>query len=156
LLVHGDLSIGESWVMLDYLAETYAFEGAYPASMTERTLQREAMAIVDGQIAKGLMGDSGLAPPRLTECVDRLEAITRLSAPVPSVMAFHVAPIWLRLQWWQPEGDVTRLIRRRPQLAEWLDATTRLSAVARTSPTRAENVRDFEAACALKLPEASP
>ena len=33
LLVHGDLSIGESRVMLDYLAEAYAFEHAYPTEV---------------------------------------------------------------------------------------------------------------------------
>jgi hypothetical protein len=147
------MSIGESRVMLDYLAEAYAFEQAYPTSVAPRALHREAMAIVDGQIVPGLSRDSGLGQARLTECLDRLEEVTRITTPSPCVLSFHLAPIWLRLQWWRPEGDVTRSIRERPRLVEWLDATTRLPAVARTSPNRTENIRDFEAVvCALKLP----
>ena len=30
-----------------------------------------------------------------------------MTAPAPCVLTFHVAPIWLRLQWWRPAGAVT-------------------------------------------------
>lgn len=151
LLVHGDLSIGESRVMLEHLAEAYAFEKAYPASVVERTLHREAMAIVDSELAPALLRDSVAREARLAECLGRLDDVARMTLPSPCVLSFHVAPIWLRLQWWQPKGAVTRSIRERPRLAEWLDAAAQLPSVARTSPSRAENTRDFEAiVCALK------
>jgi hypothetical protein len=78
-----------------------------------------------------------------------MEEVARITPPAPCVLSFHVTPIWLRLQWWQPNGSVTRSIRERARIVAWLDATARLPAVARTSPSRNENVRDFEAMCAL-------
>lgn len=150
MLVHGELAIGESRVMLEHLAEVYAFDGAYPASVSERSIHREAMAIVDGEIAPALFiaggGDRRLPEARLGEYLDRLEGVARITAPAACVLSFHLAPIWQRLQWWRPEGEITRSLRARPRLVEWLDATIRIPAVARTSPSRIDNIRDFEAA----------
>lgn len=150
-LVHGELAIGESRVMLEYLAEVYAFAEAYPSNAAARALHREAMAVVDAHFATALFVDTRLTEARLGEVVDRLAAVAAFTpASSPSLLAFHVAPVWQRLRWWKPECRVTRALGERPLLVEWLDATTRLPAIAKTSPTRAENVRDFhDAMCAV-------
>lgn len=151
-LVDGDLAIGESRVMLEHLADAHAFAAAYPSALAERTLHREAMTLVDAYLVPALFADPPLAAARLTECVDRLEAVTTITALDPSLLVFHLAPIWLRLQWWKPNGTVTTAIRARPQLVSWLDAAAATPSIVRTSPLRAENVRDYETVCALSSP----
>jgi len=150
LLVHGALTIGESRVMLDPLAEAYGFAAGYPGDLTHRTSQRHAMAFIDGFFAPRLFRDE---PPldevRLAEYLDALERTTGLAPPAPSLFAFHAAPIWLRFQWWHPDGEITRAIRARGALAAWLDGAARIPAVNRTAPRREDNTRDFHAVCAM-------
>jgi len=150
LLVHGEVVIGESRVILEHLAEAYGMEDAYPRLLAARTRARHAMALLDVFVAPTLTrAEAGLGEARLAECLDVLASVSEEAAPSPGLLAFHVAPIWLRLQWWHPEGPVTRAILRRPELAAWLDATTQLEAVARTTPDRAENVADFRTLAAM-------
>jgi glutathione S-transferase len=151
-LVDGDLAIGESRVMLEHLAEVHSFAAAYPSKLTERTLHREAMALVDAYWVPALFAAPPLAAARLTECLDRLEALASVTPLDPSLLVFHVAPIWLRLQWWKPNGAVTSAIRQRAKLVAWLDAAAATPAIVRTSPLRADNVRDYEIVCALSSP----
>jgi glutathione S-transferase len=141
LLVHGNVVISESRVMLEHLAEHYAFGDALPADLAVRTLHRCALAVVDDFLAPVLMGrpftDSDRA--RLDDVLDALEAAVATTVPRPSLLAFHVAPIWLRFRWWHPDGAVTGAIEARPSLCAWLDAAVRLDAVARTAPERASD-----------------
>ena len=150
LLVHGALVIGESRVMLEHLAEAYGFGSGYPLELTQRTRQRHAMALMDGSVAPALTRpDSKLDAVRLAGCLDVFEGATQ--APLePGLFAFHFAPLWLRFQWWHPEGVVTRAVRDRPALAAWLDGAASLAAVQRTAPSQAENVADFRAACVIR------
>lgn len=155
LLVHRGVGIGESRVMLDLVAETHAFADAYPTCPLERALHREAMAIVDDKLAPTLAEEQPLRPARLAECLDRLAHVARTTPPAPCLLTFHVAPIWLRLQWWRPQGQVTRAIAERPVLVEWFDAATALPSIVATTPPRAENIADFGAVCALAASPAS-
>ena len=149
LLVHGAVTIGESRVMLELLAEEYAFESAYPRALRDRTLQQHAMALMDGTVVPWLTRDEAtLNEARLAECLDVFEGVA-LAPPEPCLLAFHFAPMWLRFQWWRPEGAVTRAIRGRPKLEGWLDGAAKLAAVVRTAPNQAENLADFHAVSAL-------
>lgn len=149
LLVDGDVVIGESRVMLEHLAEAHGFADAFPRELSARTMHRHAMALFDVVLVSRLLRDDGKGnAARLEECLDVFERVMR-TPPAPSLLAFHFAPIWLRFQWWHPEGAITRAILRRPSLASWLDEATRLPAVVRTSPDREENVADYRAACIL-------
>jgi glutathione S-transferase len=151
LLVQGEVVIGESRVMLEHLAEAYAFDSAYPRELVERTLHRHAMAVMDAFIAPRLApGEEPLEASRLAECVGVLEGVALASPPSPSLLAFHLAPPWLRFKWIYPEGDVTRAIRERPKLADWLDAAARLAAVDRTGPSAAD-IAEIRAACAIAM-----
>jgi glutathione S-transferase len=138
LLVHGDVVIGESRVIMEYLAEAYAFESAYPSALVERTMHRHAMAIVDDFVTPRLFREDAIADARIEECLDVLQRVTDASRPVPCLLVFHLAPLWLRFKWWRPESAVTAAIARRKDLATWLDGATHLPAVQRTAPSRAE------------------
>jgi glutathione S-transferase len=142
--VHGPLAIGESRVILEYLAEEYGLESGRPRGPVERAQQGHAMALFDGSVVPRIRGDDDAGRrDHLVECLDVLTSVTRASPPEPSVLAFHVAPMWLRLQWWRPEGRATREIRERPELAAWLDAVANLASIARTSPSREQRTADF-------------
>lgn len=147
LVLHG-VGIGESRVMLDLVAETHAFAQAYPPRALDRALHREVMAIVDEKLAPALTHEPLLPPARLAEYLDRLAHVARSSPASPCSLTFHIAPIWLRLQWWRPHGQVTKAIRERPTLVDWLDASASLPAVVATSPAQANSIEDFNAVCA--------
>jgi glutathione S-transferase len=152
LLVHGELAITESRVMLEHLAEHYELADAYPTDLAVRTLHRHAMAVVDDFLAPRLartLTDSDRA--RLDDALTALETVTALAAPRPSLLAFHVAPIWLRFRWWHPNGAVTRAIEARAPLCAWLDAAARLPGVARTAPEHAAHMVDLERARQMGL-----
>ena len=147
--VHGPLAIGESRVILEYLAEAYGLESPGPHGLVPRTQRSHAMTLFDGSIVPRIVGDeAAIDQRRLDECLDVLASVALASPPEPSVLAFHVAPMWLRLQWWRPDGRVTRSVRDRPELAAWLDAATSLASVVRTSPSREQNTADFRAVVA--------
>lgn len=133
LLVHGAIAIGESRVMLEHLAEAYAFDCAYPSELVRRTLHRHAMALFDNFLIPTLLrGDDGLATARLAECVDVLERVTADSLPEPGLLAFHLAPMWLRCKWWRRDRAITHALASRRALAGWLDDAARLPAIVRT------------------------
>jgi len=147
LLVHGDLVLTESRVMLEHLAEFHGFEGAFPAELSARTLHRHGMAVVDCVIAPLLfrkLDESEEA--RLDETITALDTIARAAPVEPSLFAFHVGPIWLRFRWWQPQGPVTRAFETRPRLRDWLDAATQLDALRRTAPNRAAHIAQAQQA----------
>jgi glutathione S-transferase len=143
LLVHGAVVIGESRVMLEHLAEVYGFESSYPRDLDRRTLHRHAMAVMDGIVAPRLFRADAAADARLSECLDAFEHLA-LEPPEPCLLTFHLAPLWLRFQWWRPEGAVTQAIRARRTLAAWLDGAAALAAVARTAPDAGANTADFQ------------
>lgn len=146
LLVHGEVVVGESRVMLEHLAEAYAFENAYPTRLVDRTKHRHAMAVMDVFVAPWLHHDDEVVgDARLDESVEVLHGVTQVSECAPCLLAFHLAPLWLRFQWWRPNGAVTRAIRQRPGLAEWLDGAAGLAAVEQTCASRAESIAEFRA-----------
>lgn len=148
LLVHGEVVIGESRVMLEYLSEAYEFEAAYPAGLSERTRHRYAMALMDGFLAPALATGGALEVARLGECLDVIEDAALAAPDVPCLLTMHLGPLWLRFQWWRPEWEVTRAIRGRTKLVAWLDAAASVDAVVRTAPSRSAHVAEFRAVLA--------
>lgn len=135
--VQGDLGLGESRVILEYLAEAYGFGAAWSADLRERALERQAAALFDVVLVPSVFRDDAkVAEARLAECLDVFEAIA--DRPVaPSLLAFLVAPMWLRLTWWRPERPVTQALHERARLRAWLDGIGQLPAVVATSPSDA-------------------
>lgn len=159
LLAHGELAITESRVMLEYLSETFEFADAYPAELQARTLHRHAMAVVDDFFAPLLFrpSDAQIAGPRLDDAVRDLATATATVSPRPCLLAFHVAPMWLRFRVWHPKGAVTRAIEAESPLRDWLDAALALEPIARMAPDPAAHRLDLaRARQAGLLPSPSP
>lgn len=147
LLVHGDLVLTESRVMLEHLAEHHGFGDAYPADLGARTAHRHAMAVVDAVLVPLLrLTPVTVNGPRLEDALTALEVATATTAPRPCLLALHVAPMWLRFRLWQPAGAVTRAAEARPALCAWLDAAVQLPCVARTAPDPRTHLEDLERA----------
>lgn len=131
LLVDGSLVIGESRVMMEHLAERHAMKHALPEGLAARTLHRHAMAIFDPQFGSRLLHETPLPTDRLEEVVDAIEVAARGAQP-GSLLAFHLAPFWLRLRLWRPRNPITIALSARASLAAWLDAAAEHPAVAAT------------------------
>ncbi len=136
LLVHGDLVLTESRVMLEHLAEHHAFADAYPADLRARSAHRHAMAVVDDFLAPRLFGRTHTEADglRLGDVLRTLEEATATVPPRPSLLTLHVAPIWLRFRLWHPTHAVTRAVEARSTLSGWLDAALELGCLRRTAP----------------------
>ena len=136
LLVDDDLVLTESRVMLDHLAEHYSFTDAYPANQRTRSLHRLSMALVDNFLAPLLFTqeDAYVDSLHLEDVISTLEAATLSATPQANLLAMHVAPIWLRFQWWLPLHQVTRTIEARRELCDWLDAAVQLDCLQNTQP----------------------
>ena len=148
LLVHGDLVLTESRVMLEYVADRFGFAGAFPSDLASRARHRHAMAVVDDFLAPHLLRASlaDTERARLEDSLRALEAATAGSESGPSLLAFHVAPIWLRYRWWKPASPIIRAVEAHPSLSRWLDAAVALDAVASTAPDHAADAAEIERA----------
>lgn len=153
LLVHGDLVLTESRVMLEHLAEYYSFADAYPADLMARSRHRHAMAVVDDFLAPLLFGrsDTHVDGPRLEDALRVLEEATATVAPHPHLLAIHLAPIWLRFRVWHPAHAVTRAIEARSVLRAWLDSALLLDCLRRTAPDPVTHQQDLARARQLGL-----
>ncbi|MEJ2347042.1 MAG: glutathione S-transferase N-terminal domain-containing protein [Gammaproteobacteria bacterium] len=143
LLVHGDLVLMESRVMLEHLAEYCELEESYPADLGARSRHRHAMAVVDGVLVPLLFGRTDVDTRRLNDVLRVLEVAFATVAPRACLLAFHVAPIWLRFRLWQPAHTVTYAIQARANLCGWLDAAVQLVSLRRTAPDPATHDEDL-------------
>ncbi len=143
LLVHGDLVLTESRVIAEYLAEHHGFADAYPDDVVARSLHRHAMALFDRTIVPILFDRARADDSQLDDVLRALAAATATeTTPRPCLLSLHVAPMWLRLRWWQSTGAVVNATRNHPALRTWLDATTELACVTRTAPDREAHLED--------------
>lgn len=158
LLVHGDLVLTESRVMLEHLAEHHDFADAYPADLGTRTLHRHAMAVVDEFVGPLLFirPDAEVDGARLDDALRAVEDATSTVAPRPCLLVLHVAPIWLRFRLWHPTGPVTRAIEARGRLCDWLDTAAAIDCLTRTAPDPAMHTEDVERARQAGLFPARP
>lgn len=146
LLVHDELVLGESRVMLEYLAEWSGFDEAYPADPRQRAAHRYAMALVDDTLVPLLMGRVSM-PNDSTSLDETLEVLQRATALVPphaNLLALHIAPLWRAFQLWHPGCVVIRAIEARPELLRWLDTATNLPCVSNTATSVETLQEDME------------
>jgi hypothetical protein len=133
----------ESRVMLEYLAEHYEFKKSYPTDLGARSLHRHAMAVVDDFLVSLLFGRMDIDAHRLDDALRALEDAAATVVPQPCLLAFHVAPIWLRFRLWYPEHAVFRAVQVRGTLCSWLDAAIQLDSLRRTAPDPASHAEDL-------------
>jgi glutathione S-transferase len=148
MLIHDDLILRESRIILEYLAEQFALDDAYPEDAKERALHRYAMAVADDTLAPLLMGRAPMPDDiaSLEEALDVVERATGLAPARASLLALHLAPIWRAFQLWHPECVVVRAIRERPALQRWLDAAKNLECVSQTAASIETLKEDMERA----------
>lgn len=153
LLVHGDLVLTGSRVILEHIAEYYAFANAYPTELGARSLHRHAMAVMDDFFAPLLFGRTGadVDGPRLDDALRVLEVATATVKPQAHLLAIHIAPIWLRFRVWYPGHVVTQTIEARPALCSWLDAALRINCLKSTAPDPVTHQQDLARARQLAL-----
>lgn len=136
ILVHGDLVLGESVVILEYLADRFGFDAPFHRDSASRARQREVLAMVDVHLTP-LVFTSG-EPPDMARFEEFLDVLTRAILPGPApLLTFVLGPVWLRLRWKGDSADFMRSIRARPLLEDWLDAMADQKSVTDTAPARA-------------------
>jgi glutathione S-transferase len=148
LLVHGELVLSESQVIAEYLSELHGFADAFPPELATRSRHRHAMALLDRTIVPALFGRKQLTldDPQLADTLRALAQVATSTPPRPCLLTLHVAPMWQRVQWWQPHGIVECAVGAHPALRTSLDPTTELACVARTAPDRASHLADVDIA----------
>lgn len=144
LLVHGALVLGESVVIGDYLAEVFGWPG-FPDPPGERARHREAMALFDSFVVPGVFQPLPVHP-RAEETLELLDVLVAGLPEEPSRLAFHLAPFYLRLVLWYPEGPLRAAVARLTRLDAWLGAVCRLDAVAQPAPSATEAATHLRAA----------
>ena len=142
--------------MLEHLAEYYQFKESYPADLDARSRHRHAMAVIDDFVVPVLFGRAYADAQRLDDTLRSLEDAVAATAPQACLLAFHVAPIWLRFRLWCPAHAVTRAIEARGALCGWFDAANQLDSLKRTAPDPATHKEDLiRARQAAILPSAT-
>ncbi|MBX5480709.1 MAG: glutathione S-transferase family protein [Myxococcaceae bacterium] len=145
LLVDGDHKLYESFVLLQYVAEKSRFTQAFSSDVGLRARQRLAMIQFDGVISPAVMKALREAKYEPTELVEReldeLEETVRRTGSGPSLLAFHLAPFWLRWGWVRPHIPLLASFDRRTDLKRWLDEAVAMAPVQKTQPDRAATVK---------------
>ena len=145
LLVHGDLKLYESFVLEQYVAEKAGFNGALSDEPGLRARQRLAILQFDQVISPAFMHSLREPETPVSESVEReldeLEQTVAASGPGPTLLTFHLAPFWARMQWLKAHAPVVARVEARSGLRAWLDAAVHLPAIQATLPNREPTVR---------------
>jgi glutathione S-transferase len=151
LLVHGDLVLTESRVMLEYLAEYSGYEAAFPVELERRARNRLALALVDEYLSPRLYQPvtTETERVRLHEAFEVFDEALELDGD--SLFAFAIAPMWLQLTWHRPRSAAVKAIKARAPLAQKLNALLEHPAVAATTPDMHRVRRDVRNAIANGL-----
>jgi glutathione S-transferase len=142
LLVHGEVVLIESRVMLEHLAEHAGWTDALPGDLALRSRHRLAMAIADLVLAAHLFSD---APDegRIEDACRALGAATRTTPAAPCLLAFQAAPIWARYRLFRPDHPIVAHVERDRPLTAWLDAVAALPSVVCNLPDRTVIAEDI-------------
>jgi len=147
LLVDGKTVLYESSIINEYLADTYGWKQALPATPAGRARVRLAMKQLDDVILPTFYG--GLqswgrarklaAVPNAAKVDAELAVIEQIfEEHVParaSLTAFHFGPFWLRIDAVRELTELAAAFDQHPGLRDRLAETTKLEAVRTTAPT---------------------
>ncbi len=151
MLVHDGLVFTESRVMLEHLAEYFRLSDALPAQLNERSLHRHTMAVADGTLARWLFAPGDPDVPSLEDACRALSASVAIGPLQPSLLALHVAPMWIRYRLFRPRSAVVCRVEATPSLAAWLDDAASLPCIQDTLPDRGVLASDLRRAHAAGL-----
>lgn len=151
LLVDGDLKLYESDIINEYLASQVGWDRAYHVDPGLRARQKLAQKQWDQSVLPlfyGSMKDPGLyteaAGRQLGMELDELWGTIGATGDAgASMLAFHLAPFWLRMGWLREFSPVLEVFDQRPELTAWLDRAAALPAVLETAPDQQETVQRY-------------
>lgn len=149
-LVDGDVTLFESQVINDYLAEKYGFDSAYSDDPEKRALQKLVMRRWDDVVAPAFYRSLG-QPEAITERRDELQrelrfmatAVQRFGDEARSLAALHVATHWARIDWLRELSPLGSLIDEYPALRAWLDKAAAQASIQQTLPDREATVERY-------------
>lgn len=144
MLVDEGHKLYESFVLLQYVSEKHGFEEALAKDVALRARQRLAMIQFDSIVTPAFMQslrEEKYEPKDAVEReLDELEKTVTASGERPSLLTFHLAPFWARMQWVKAFAPFVLTIEKRPALKAWLDRAVALAPVQQTLPDREATV----------------
>jgi glutathione S-transferase len=151
----GQLTLSESTVISEYLAEVYDWDDAFPSGVEGRAMHRLALQQLGGVLMPAFAREAsgGELGPKVDEALEQLErAATDYPAADTCLLALAAAPMWVLWEW---AGDRSRMparIRARPRLARWLEQASALPSIRATMPDFERVVAPFDMPCGTALP----
>lgn len=151
LYVEGQEKLYESHVINGYLAEKHGYDQAFDEDPYLRARERLAMAQWDQVIApafyRSLRDPASFdadAKKKVTAELDELLRTTyAVGSPNGSLLSFHCAPFWARMDWLRAKSPIGEMVCERIQLRKWLDEAAAQPAVQETLPNREATVARY-------------
>lgn len=149
-LVDGDVTLFESQVINDYLAEKLGCEGAYSDDVGKRALQKLVMRRWDDVVAPAFYRSLS-RPEEIDDRRDELQRELRFLATAVQhigdgglgLAALHVATHWARIDWLSELSPLGSLIAEYPALRAWLDKAVAQPSIQKTLPDRDATVERY-------------
>lgn len=150
-LIDGDVTLFESSVINDYLAEKLGYYQAYSNDLEMRSLQRLFMRRWDEAVVpafyKSLASGGDLDPVQRSslrkELVHLNEIAARMGDDVDHMAGIHAATHWARMDWVRAFSELPWCIDEQEELRRWLDRAVSQPVIQDTLPKRSQVVERY-------------
>ncbi len=151
LFVEGQEKLYESHVINGYIAEKHGHDAAFNDDPYLRARERLAMAQWDQVIVptfyRSLREPGSFDAEAKTKVSAELDELLRttypLGSPNGSLLSFHCAQFWARMDWLRMKSPIGEMVCERVQLRKWLDDATAQPPVQETLPDREATIARY-------------